>query len=58
MEELIRRLYQNDETLLKLDLWRINIGDDGASKLADALKVNTTLLELDLSCNNIGKDGT
>jgi Ran GTPase-activating protein (RanGAP) involved in mRNA processing and transport len=57
MEELIRRLYQNDETLLELYLRWNNIGDDGASKLADALKVNTTLLELDLRWNKIGPDG-
>ena len=28
-----------------------NIGDEGASKISESLKINTTLTQLDLSCN-------
>ena len=34
--------------------WTDNqIGDEGASKITELLKINTTLTELDLSCDEI-----
>jgi hypothetical protein len=38
-------------------LWRNNIGDQGATAIVDALKVNGALTELQLGSNNIGPSG-
>ena len=43
--------------LTKLELWKNNIGDDGAKAIAEALKVNAVLTHLDLDSNHIGVDG-
>ena len=40
-----------------MNLWRNNIGDDGAKAIAEALKVNPVLTSLDLRKNSICVDG-
>ena len=40
-----------------LDLYDNNIGDEGATALAEALKENTTLTTLNLASNKIGDEG-
>eukprot|EP00566_Odontella_aurita_P009918 CAMPEP_0113575366 /NCGR_PEP_ID=MMETSP0015_2-20120614/27653_1 /TAXON_ID=2838 /ORGANISM="Odontella" /LENGTH=434 /DNA_ID=CAMNT_0000478587 /DNA_START=31 /DNA_END=1335 /DNA_ORIENTATION=- /assembly_acc=CAM_ASM_000160 len=44
-------------TLLRLHFKELELGDVGASALAEALKCNTTLTHLDLNDNNIGDVG-
>jgi Leucine Rich repeat len=44
-------------TLRRLDLGSTNVGDTGASALAESLSSNTVLEELNLSGNNIGDAG-
>jgi len=46
-----------NNTLTHLNMSRINIGNEGARELADALKVNNTLTHLNLSGTNIGDEG-
>jgi hypothetical protein len=40
-----------------IDLHLNDIGDEGASALADALKVNTSVKTINLGCNRIGNEG-
>ena len=40
-----------------MQLWRNNIGDDGAKAIAEALKVNPVLTFLNLRWNDIGDNG-
>ena len=56
-EKIVRRLHDNDPMILRLNISRNNIGDCGASEIADALKVNNTLLELSIFGNNIKESG-
>ena len=50
-------LLKNSVNVVKINLESNDIGDAGASALADALKVNTTLTEINLGSNEIGDDG-
>ena len=56
-KSIIKRLNDNDETLITLDISNNNIGNIGASALASALKVNKILVTLNISNNNIGNIG-
>eukprot|EP00592_Proboscia_alata_P024229 CAMPEP_0194438114 /NCGR_PEP_ID=MMETSP0176-20130528/103337_1 /TAXON_ID=216777 /ORGANISM="Proboscia alata, Strain PI-D3" /LENGTH=76 /DNA_ID=CAMNT_0039260003 /DNA_START=233 /DNA_END=460 /DNA_ORIENTATION=- len=55
--EKVERFRQNDHTLTTLDLSDNEIGDDGATDIAKALRANTTLTMLNLDRNEIGVDG-
>lgn len=53
----LKRLVQNDPTLIELDLYKHHLGNAGVMILADALRANHTLKSLNLSENKIGNDG-
>ena len=57
MEDIIRNVKNNVLTLTILDIQGNFFFDEGAKKLAIALKDNRTLTTLDISRNNIGVDG-
>ena len=48
---------QINTTLKTLQMRRNKVGDLGASKLADCLKINTSLTSLELTCNPIPAGG-
>ena len=48
---------RGNTTLTSLELSRIDIGDAGATQVAEGLRGNTTLTSLDLSGNHIGDAG-
>ena len=50
--DIVQGIMQVD-TLLKLNISRNEISDDGAIAFSECLKTNTTLIELDMSWNNI-----
>ncbi|MCE2993260.1 MAG: hypothetical protein ACK5WS_02900 [Alphaproteobacteria bacterium] len=52
-DEAINMLIKNDKSCAYLDLSSQDICDDGADKLADAMRNNTTLRVLNLNANNI-----
>ena len=56
-DALLERLKSNDPTLTALRFWNKKIGDEGVSKLVEALTNNTSLLGLRLFGNGIGDEG-
>lgn len=56
LDDSIKQLINNSIT--RLDLYNENIGDNGAKRLAKALKANTSLNYLRLYHNNIGEIGS
>jgi len=57
LTDIIRQLKSNDPVLTTLIFSRKNIGDEGATAIAEALKTNTTLTELDIRLNGIDDEG-
>jgi Ran GTPase-activating protein (RanGAP) involved in mRNA processing and transport len=57
LHECVQRLHRNDASLKILNLCNEDIGDEGATALANALQVNTSLQNLCLNRSNIGDDG-
>ena len=55
-QNIITRLKNNDPTLIELNLYNNNIGDEGAKALGEGLKYYYILTRLDLSCNKIGDE--
>lgn len=56
-EELLKRIRENDSSLISVDISNQNIGDKGAFSLARGLTENKTLKKLNISDNNISKKG-
>ena len=46
-----------NNTVTKIEICGISIGDKEAREMAQAIKINTTLQKIDLSENNIGYEG-
>lgn len=57
LDVYVERIEKNDPHLTTVELLGEGIGDDGAEKLAHALKINTNVTELELEGNNIGPRG-
>jgi Ran GTPase-activating protein (RanGAP) involved in mRNA processing and transport len=57
MSELTAWLRTSPAALVRLGIYKCDVGDAGAAALADALQVNTTLTSLKLYFNKIGSDG-
>ena len=57
MEEKVISVLNSFPTIETLNLQRCNIGDAGASFLAETLKSNTSLKTVNLDVNNIGDEG-
>lgn len=55
--ELLDRIRTNDASLLELNLSDLKIGNEGAKKLAEALKTNKTIYSLSLIDNQISDEG-
>ena len=55
--EIISDYLKINNTLTKLILSNIGIGDKGVEKIAEAIKENTTLQNLNISCNTIYSNG-
>ena len=53
----VRSLIANNTDLEKIDLYGKELGDPGASTIAEALESNTALKELNLNGNGIGMQG-
>ena len=53
----LARLRDNDPELLGLVLNDNDVGDDGATAIAEGLKTNSALQSLDLNRNNVGDAG-
>eukprot|EP00667_Euglena_gracilis_P030186 EG_transcript_41433 len=49
---------RTNSVVQKVNVWRNDIGPEGAKALAEALRTNATLREVNLSCNGIGDKGT
>jgi hypothetical protein len=56
LSETIASLYETDE-MRNVDLSDADIDDEGASALADALKVNTSATSVELDYNQLGAEG-
>jgi Ran GTPase-activating protein (RanGAP) involved in mRNA processing and transport len=57
LQDIIKRLIDNDRTLTTLDINGNHIGSEGAKALATALSGNETLTTIDIIFNNIGDEG-
>ena len=57
MKDYLNRLQNNDASLVELDLFNNNIGENGAIAISESLKFNTHLQHLNIVYNNIGENG-